>query len=269
MNNSQTLKHRATWALAALALIGAMLSIPRSRPKDAQGFVIRGDSYNKKGDIENAINDYTEAIRLSPGEYILYFKRAYNYDLQKDFDKAITDYTEAIRLEPREAGLYFNRGSEYGQKNELEKAIADFNEAIQLNTNLSSAYNGRGYANYKKGNFEKAQPDFLHAISLEPTNGVAYGNLAWLLATCPTDSFRNGEEAVTLATKACQLTNWKSWLRIDILAAAYAEVGDFGVAIQYQQKAMGFLGVREKDWQKMHERLEMYRQKRAYHRAAE
>jgi len=65
--------------------------------------------------------------------------------------------------------------------------------------------------------------------------------LAFLRATCPIAEFRDGEKALELATKACELTNWKDSDYIFILAAAYAEVGDFDSAVKWQQKAIDLL----------------------------
>ena len=49
-----------------------------------------------------------------------------------ELDVAIADLSEAIRLDPKDASFYKNRGYAYDQKGDLDKAIADYSEAIRL-----------------------------------------------------------------------------------------------------------------------------------------
>jgi hypothetical protein len=53
--------------------------------------------------------------------------------------------------------------------------------------------------------------DLYTAIQLGPDDESGYRALAWLLATCPDKKVRQGRRAIDLATRACDLTEWKSW----------------------------------------------------------
>ncbi|HUU95678.1 MAG TPA: hypothetical protein VM487_08050, partial [Phycisphaerae bacterium] len=88
---------------------------------------------------------------------------------------------------------------------------------------------------------------------------------AWLLATCPDDSIRDGSRALQLARAAGQRTSKNARL-CDTLAAALAELGDFQQAVQQATEAVRLA---EKSGQpelarRIARRLEGYRAGRPY-----
>jgi tetratricopeptide (TPR) repeat protein len=65
-----------------------------------------------------------------------------------------------------------------------------------------------------------------------------YCLLGRIQAVYPSREIRNESEAIENATMACTLTNWKDWGCVDVLAAGYAEYGDFVKAVKYQKMAI-------------------------------
>ena len=71
-------------------------------------------------------------------------------------------------------------------------------------------------------------------------------SIAWVLATVPNDSIRDGPAAVELARRAEKLTGGSEPIVLDTLAAAYAASGRFAEAVQTARKAVDLAGQQDK-----------------------
>lgn len=109
-----------------------------------------------------------------------YLRRGFEAHQNDNLEDAIEYYTEFIRLDPPDASnvsvAYYNRGVAYGAKNEHDSAIEDYNRAIRLNPNFAEVYNNRGYAYHKKGEIDRAVEDYDRAIQLKPDDVQFYSN---------------------------------------------------------------------------------------------
>jgi tetratricopeptide (TPR) repeat protein len=96
----------------------------------AKLYTNRGVELKRKGDIDGAIKDYNESIKLNPNDYFAYNNRANTLRDKGDLPGAIADYTTAVRLEPGYAAAYTNRARVHERMNDLAKARADYNAAL-------------------------------------------------------------------------------------------------------------------------------------------
>jgi tetratricopeptide (TPR) repeat protein len=134
----------------------------------------RGLAYGRKGDYDNAIADFDEAIRLKPNDAEAILGRGFAYEKKGDYDNAIKDFSKAIELEPNDAEAFNNRGFAYRKKGEHDKAIADFDEAIRLKPDYAEAFFFRGLAYYFTGDYGKAIANFDAAVRLQPDIAEAF-----------------------------------------------------------------------------------------------
>lgn len=138
-------------------------------PKDASAYNSRATAWKLKGELDIALKDFEEAIRLDPKAYT-YTNRGIGWHAKKEYDKAIKDYDEAIRLDPKYASAYSNRGSAWSAKKEHDKAIRDFDETLRLEPRHVHAYRNRGLARADKKEYDAAIADFAEAIRIDPKN---------------------------------------------------------------------------------------------------
>ncbi len=214
---------------------------PPDKSMDAESYYDRGNDHAAKGQFDQAISDFTKAIRINPkadSAYKYYLLRGIAYGGKGRYDQAISDLNTVIRIEPHLAHVYNDRGFVYIHKAEYEKAISDYTKAIQMKAMNADTYSWRGYAFYCNGQYDQAISDFKKAIKIDSKMAKTYNSFAWLLATAKDASFRNGKKAVRLALKACKLSDWKDPADMDSLAAAYARAGDFTNAVKWQRKVL-------------------------------
>jgi tetratricopeptide (TPR) repeat protein len=147
--------------------------------------------------------------------------------------------------------------------------MADYNRAIEVDPKYALAYRARGRIWKYGGEFAKVVGNFEELVRQVPQGAAGHRYLARILATCTDANVRNGKRAVAEATRACELTGWKSCLCLDTLAAAYAETGDFESALKWQNEAMKFYPDSEPsdyfvgfDEIGFDERLDLYQKKR-------
>ena len=93
-----------------------------------------------------------------------------------DLANAILNYSQAIKLNPRSADAFYNRGIAYYDSQIYLNAINDYTKSIQI-TPAADAYNNRGLAYEKNGNRAQAIADFRTSLRLQPDYELAQTNL--------------------------------------------------------------------------------------------
>ena len=136
-----------------------------------------GNDKYKNGDLNGALADYTEAIRLDPNLGLAYMNRSAVHAAQKNFDQAIEDATKAIELklsDPRDTAVaYTNRAAAYVGKEEYDKALADTGEAIKAKADYAKAYLLQGVAYANQGAKDEAIAAFKKVTEIAPNSEEA------------------------------------------------------------------------------------------------
>jgi protein O-mannosyl-transferase len=157
--------------------------------------------------------------------------------LQKgQLDDAISMLQAAIDLRPENGPAHNNLAKALLQKGRIAEAMVHYRKFLEIEPKNVEARNILGTALIQLGRIREAIEQWQDALAIEPENGNAASNLAWVFATCPDDSIRDGRRAVELAEKALRLSGGKIPMVFRVLAAAYAENGRFSQAIETAQR---------------------------------
>ncbi len=126
---------RLAW-LGFLAVAALLLAGCPPRMDDHQKLVKDGNDYFDTGNYRRAIEAFTKALELKPGEPGVLVNRANARMMLGDTQGALADYDEAVRLDPKFALAYANRGILKDRMGDAEGAIQDYRKALELDPSL-------------------------------------------------------------------------------------------------------------------------------------
>ena len=122
------------------------------------------------------------------------------------------------------------------KKGRVAEAMVHYRKLLEIEPENVEARNTLGTALIQHGHVKEAIDEWQDVLAIQPENGNAASNLAWVFATCPEDSIRDGTRAVELARESSSYSGGKIAMIYRVLAAAYAESGRFAEAIETAQR---------------------------------
>jgi len=185
-----------------------------------------------------ALRDFTRTIELNPALKIAYRNRGELLAALDRSAEAINDYTAALSGLPPDAELYALRAHAQHRLCNYQQAVNDFDESLRISPHNPNALTGRGNLHVEIGRYVDAIKDFQLAVQADSGWGDAYRSLAWLLATCPAERFRNPQQAMVAARKASECGQPNDPFVLDALAAAAASGRQYRAAVEFEQRAI-------------------------------
>ena len=209
-------------------------------PADAEAQNNLGVTLFGIGRADDAIAHYQKALEIRPDYAEASCNLANALIAKDDFDGAIARYTACLAAMPDQEEAQYNLASALLRKGRTDEAIVEYQKVLQMHPESADAHANLGIAWLAKGRVRDAMAEYTKALQISPENLAALSNLAWLLATSADSSLRNGSEAVRLAERADSASSRsdKHPTVLRILAAAYAEAGQFAEAKETAQHAL-------------------------------
>jgi tetratricopeptide (TPR) repeat protein len=197
-----------------------------------------GAALMQAGKLEDAIGHYEQALRIKPDFAEAHYDWGIALVRLGRVPEAIRHWEQALRLKPDYAEAHYNLGIALGQAGRPDEAIGHYEQALKIKPDYADAHYRLALTLKDQGRFQEAIAHYRNALELKPRPMLAQNALAWLLATCPEATWRNGSQAVELAQQAEQLSGGKHPEILDTLAAAYAEAGRFPDAVETAERAL-------------------------------
>ncbi len=149
--------------LEAAAQIAPQLAVAHSR---------MGVVYRRKGDYEQAIDCFVEAIRRAPFSFDDTFNLAQLYYFTDHVKNAIQAYLHAVGLKPQDFDAQLNLGVCYQQMGDLDQAVERFQAAIDIDPNRPHAYINLGVALDAQHKYYEAIRAYKEALERTPPGGL-------------------------------------------------------------------------------------------------
>ncbi|NUQ63310.1 MAG: tetratricopeptide repeat protein [Pirellulales bacterium] len=251
------------------------IAIKRIREQfvDDHSYVRAAKEHYRARDLDSAQEALGKALAINPDNEAALDLSGNILLIQGDFRQAEARFRRLVQHKPDNADAHSSLGAALRLQNRSEEAIRCLDEALRLDPGLAEAHRQLGAALFEQGDSAEAAAHLSEAVRLDPRNHLARFalagaleqqgkfdqlalqldailkqkpdflpallGLAGLRAMSGDAAIRNGEEAVKLATRACDLSRYRSAEALHVLAAAYAEAGRYAEALTAAQTAIG------------------------------
>jgi tetratricopeptide (TPR) repeat protein len=161
-------------------------------------------------------------------------------------DEAIANLREALEIRGDNAKAHAGLAIALMQNGNASEAFFHWQKSLELEPGNVFARDNLGVALAQQRRTREAVAQWQESLKCEPDDESAQNKLAWVLATAPDPSLRDGARAVQLAERALQLSGHRKAEVFRVLAAAYAETGRFRAAIEIANRGLQ-LATEQKD----------------------
>jgi tetratricopeptide (TPR) repeat protein len=237
-------------------------------PEYAAAHFNLGNALLRIGRVAEAAEHYEKALQLNP-DYaaVAHFNLGTALQQIGRLPEATAHYEQVLRIDPKFAPAAYRLAEVFAQQGQLDEAAAALEKLLKADPQNVEAHYGLASVLSQQGKHADALAIGREGLRLSPDNVALLNNAAWLLATCPEATLRNGKEAVELARKAIQISGGNDPMLLDTLSAAYAEAGQFPEAIKTAEAALSLATSRNMAdlVKEISERIKLYKSGLPFH----
>ena len=244
----------------------------RNDPTDTDAILGRADVSRLRKNLDEAIQQLNTHLEVNPNRFEVHaiIGRLHFQNAPPQYVKATEHLLRAWNKRPTLPHVAGDLGYIYLNGGAYEDARSFLKFANRLQPSDTTIRKHLAHAEFLTGNYEAASLLLDELRELLPSEKQSKSLHAWLLATCPYETQRNGEKSLEIALDLTEVHDDLASVH-EIAAAAFAEQEDFDNAMKYQQKAVDMIQNRlttenytQDQKEGMLARLEVYKRKRPY-----
>jgi tetratricopeptide (TPR) repeat protein len=221
--------------------------------------------HDSQGDVAAAVAPLRAILETRPEQIEARYLLGRLLAAQKKLDEAQAELERVVEQRPDYAPAHHVLAELLAAKGQKEAAMLHAQAAVQAQSQDPRTHLLLAQLYWGNGQYGMVDQILNEGLRRYPRSFQLMNSLAWLRATCPEQLYRNGAEAVRLASLVTEAFPENPQL-LDTLAAAQAEAGDFTAAIRTQQKVMHLINVAGGNPAEggYEERLQLYQSGRKY-----
>ncbi len=192
----------------------------------------------REGTLAGALEFWGESLQLKEEQPDLHNRIAAAMALEGKVESAIAHWQKSLELDPKQIDSHNRLGIALAQRGRIDEAVGHWRQALLLDAESGEVLSNLARALAQQGKLSEAATHYRSAVRANPNEVRYLDELARLLATASNENVRNWPEAVELAKRACQLSQYKQPEPLDTLGLAYAAGEKFVRAAETAAKAL-------------------------------
>lgn len=203
----------------------------RLDPRLAEAHSQLGAALLAAGLTEPAEAELARAVELDPDFADAHYNLGLAAHRRGRFDEAVQRFARAVAIRQGHFDAHLALGTDLPGLGRGNEAVAHLRKARSLRPDDARPYKRLAAVLGDLGRYEEAIAILRAGAARLGGDAALRDRLAWFLATCPDDAFRDPGEALPIAEAVCRQTGGTVAQPLDTRAAALAALGQFEQAL--------------------------------------